>query len=272
VTREVFEASLVGQSVGSSLAKAAGLDVVLVDAGIQEVDEREERAISWESVISARPLGFRGELVEAAALEISDVTALIEVGRRLAIDLAVDYGLIALGEIGIGNTTIAAALTCALLQLPPEEVVGLGAASDSAMVERKEQVIAAALARARSANPQLASDPYTLLAQVGGPEFALLTGVILGAAAKGVSVILDGVATTVAALIAVRLEPGVQSVLIAGQRSRERGHGVLLIELGLEPLLDVRIRAGEGGGAILAASLLRTTLQARAVMARVEEC
>ena len=270
VTREVFEASLAGQSVGTSLAKVAGLDVVLVDAGIQKVDHIEE-AISWSSVISARPLGFRGELVEAAALEIFDVTALVEAGRRLATDLSADYGLIALGEIGIGNTTIAAALTCALLQLPPEEVVGLGAASDSAMVERKEQVIAAALARARTANPQLASDPYALLAEVGGPEFALLTGVILGAAANGVSVILDGMATTVAALIAVRLEPGVQSVLIAGQRSRERGHGVLLIELGLEPLLDVRIRAGEGGGAILAASLLRTTIQARAVMARVEK-
>ena len=96
-------------------------------------------------------------------LEIFDVMALIETGRTLATDLANDYGLIALGEIGIGNTTIAAALTCALLRLPPNEVMGLGAASDSAMVERKAQVIVAALARARTANPPVDIRSYALL-------------------------------------------------------------------------------------------------------------
>ncbi len=264
VTREVVEASLAGQSVGSSLATAVGLDVVVVDAGI-------DRDIDSDSLLGARlarPTGFRGDLVEAPALEIFDVIALIEAGRVLANELSVDHGLIAIGEVGIGNTTIAAALTCALLQLAPNEVVGLGAGSDSAMVERKERVVASALARSRTANPQLASDPLALLAELGGPEFAFLTGVILGA--NGASIILDGMATTVAALIAVRLEPATQSVLIAGQRSRERGHSALLIELGLEPLLDVRIRAGEGSGAALAASLLKTALQARTLMARVE--
>lgn len=262
VTREVIEASLVGKSVGVSLAKAAGLSVVVADVGI------DIKAGSLPGAYAARPNGFRGDLVDTAALEASDVVALIEAGRALATELATDHGLIALGEVGIGNTTIAAALTCGLLQLPPNEVVGLGAGSDSAMVERKEQVVAAALARAHAANPQFAQDPLALLAQVGGPEFAFLTGVILGA--KKATVILDGMATTAAALIAVRLEPATQSVLIAGQRSRERGHGALLIELGLEPLLDVRIRAGEGGGAVLATSLLKMALQARSLMARVD--
>ncbi len=262
VTREVIEASLAGQSVGASLAKAAGLSVVVVDAGI------DIEADSLPGAYAARPKGFRGDLVNGAALEVSDVVALIEAGRALATELAADYGLIALGEVGIGNTTIASALTCGLLQLPPNEVVGLGAGSDSAMVERKEQVVAAAMGRARTSNPQFTQDPLALLAQVGGPEFAFLTGLILGA--NKATVVLDGMATTAAALIAVRLEPATQSVLIAGQRSRERGHGALLIELGLEPLLDVRIRAGEGGGAVLATSLLKTALQARSLTARVE--
>jgi len=266
VTLEIVEASLAGKSVGASLAKATGLDVVVVDAGI----EQESDTDLLPGPFAVRLKGFRGDLVSTPALETFDVAALIDAGRKLGMSLAADYGLIAIGEIGIGNTTIAAALTCGLLELAPNVVVGLGAGSDSAMVERKEQVVAAALARARLAHAQLRLDPLTLLAEVGGPEFAFLTGVILGAAAKGASVILDGMATSAAALIAVRLEPATQSILIAGQRSRELGHGALLTELGLEPLLDIRIRAGEGGGAVLATSLLKTALQARGLVARVE--
>lgn len=264
VTREVVEATLAGQSVGSSLARAANLDVVVVDAGINMTSDLPGARL-------ARPKGLRGDLVDVAAMESPDVHALIENGRALAIELAAEYGLIAIGEVGIGNTTIAAALTCGLLQLSPAEVVGLGAGSDSAMVGQKVRVVSAALARARIADPARTSDPLALLAEVGGPEFAVLAGVILGAASKSATVILDGMATTVAALIAVRLEPAAQSVLVAGQRSRERGHQALLTELGLEPLLDLRIRSGEGGGAVLATSLLKTALQARRMIARVDE-
>ena len=264
ITREVVEASLVGKSVGTSLASAVGLDVVVVDAGI----EGDGQSDSLVGVRVARAVGTRGDLVEKSALETADVIALIDAGRMLAQELSIDYGLMAIGEVGIGNTTIAAALTCALLKIEPKDVVGLGAGSDSAMVERKVQVVTKALARAHSSNPNFAGDPLDILAELGGPEFAFLTGVILGA--NKATIILDGMATTTAALIAVRLEPACQSVLIAGQRSRERGHGALLIELGLEPLLDVRIRAGEGGGAVLAASLLKTALQARSSIARVE--
>jgi len=263
VTREVVEAALVGESLGSTLAKSSGLDVVVVDAGVE--------GGPLPGAFAARPRGFRGDLVNAAAMEAFDVEALIDAGRTLGGEYAANYGLIALGEVGIGNTTVAAALACGLLRVAPNEMVGLGASSDSAMVDRKEQVIAAALARARAAHPHLASDPDALLAELGGPEFALLTGVILGAASKRATVVLDGMATTVAALIAVRMEPAAQSVLVAGQRSRERAHALLLIELGLEPLLDIRIRSGEGGGAVLASSLLRTTFQARSLMARVAE-
>jgi len=262
VTREVVEASLVGKSVGSSLAKAAGLDVIVVDAGV------EMAGALLPGARIARPTGSRGDLVESPAMESFDVEALIEAGRVLATELSADYGLIAIGEVGIGNTTVASAMTCALLQLDPQDVVGLGSGSDSAMVDRKVQVIRSALARAGTTNSNYLSDPFAILAELGGPEFAFLTGIILGANRS--TIILDGMATTVAALLAVRLEPACQSKLIAGQRSRERGHSALLTELGLEPLLDVRIRSGEGGGAVLATSLLKSALQARSSIARVE--
>jgi nicotinate-nucleotide--dimethylbenzimidazole phosphoribosyltransferase len=102
-----------------------------------------------------------------------------------------------------------------------------------------------------------------VLSALGGPEFCLLAGVVLGAAERQAVVVLDGLATSVAALVAVRLEPGAAAYLIAGQRSRERAHEAVLDHLGLEPLLDLRLRAGEGVGAALAASLVLAGLRTR---------
>jgi nicotinate-nucleotide--dimethylbenzimidazole phosphoribosyltransferase len=144
-------------------------------------------------------------------------------------------------------------------------VVGLGSGADSAMLDRKLAAVGAALARAGTG---LA--PITALAELGGPELAVLAGVTLGAAEAGAVVVVDGFATSVAALVAVLLEPAVQSVLVAGQRSRERGHEVVLQALGCEPLLDLRLRAGEGVGAALAAGLLRQGLAVRRTAARVD--
>jgi nicotinate-nucleotide--dimethylbenzimidazole phosphoribosyltransferase len=174
--------------------------------------------------------------------------------------------------VGIGNTTVATALACALLGLDPAGAVGLGAASDTAMMARKQDVITRALARARAAyGDRLAGDPWIAAAALGGPEIVLLAGVTLGAARARVPVVLDGLVTSVAALLAVRAAPAVQAALVAGQRSRERAHQAVLTELGLEPLLDLRLRSGEGVGACLAAQMLLTTLRARQHTARVTE-
>ena len=183
--------------------------------------------------------------------------------------VSADDGLICLGEVGIGNTTVAAALSCALLDLSPEAAVGLGAGADAAMIARKRDVVGRALARARAAYRDELRDPRVLLAALGGPEVALLTGVTLAAAERRVPVMLDGLVTSVAALLAVRLEPAAQSALVAGQRSRELVHADVLGELGLEPLLQLRLRSGEGVGACLAAQLLLTALRARQATARV---
>jgi nicotinate-nucleotide--dimethylbenzimidazole phosphoribosyltransferase len=195
------------------------------------------------------------------------VQALLEVGRRLGAARAAG-GLVALGEVGVGNTTVAAALAAALLDLPAEQTVGLGAGADAAMLERKTAVVSAALRRARTAYGARIAEPTAALAALGGPEIAVLAGVTVGAAAAGAAVVLDGLATSVAALVAVRLEPAVAVHLVAGQRSREGAHADVLAQLGLEPLLDLRIRAGEGAGACLAAGLLLSGLQIRQATAR----
>jgi nicotinate-nucleotide--dimethylbenzimidazole phosphoribosyltransferase len=131
------------------------------------------------------------------------------------------------------------------------------------MLERKREVVRAAVQRAGTG-----SDPVRALASVGGPVAAYQTGVVLGAAEAGAVVVLDGLLTSIAALCAVLLEPAVDQHLVAGQRSRERAHAAVLRRLGLEPLLDLRLRAGEGAGACLAAGLLLSGLRVRREAAR----
>jgi nicotinate-nucleotide--dimethylbenzimidazole phosphoribosyltransferase len=169
-----------------------------------------------------------------------------------------------LGEVGVGNTTVAAALAAGLLGLDAGAVVGLGAGADSAILQRKSEVVAAALLRWRRSEPGPdRASPARWIAGLGGPELGLLAGVVRGVARAGGVVVLDGLATGVAALVAVEAEPGVAAHLVAGQRSRERAHALVLQRLGLEPLLDLRLRAGEGVGAALAAQLLISGLTVR---------
>ena len=208
-------------------------------------------------------ISSRGDLVNSPALTLEELDLLIQQGISIAKKYSDQYGLVALGEIGIGNTTIASALSSALLDLDPRQTVGLGAGSDSQIMKNKEEVIIAARKRVGKID-----DPKQVLSEFGGGEFAVMVGVIIGATENKIAVVLDGLATSVAALIAVRIDSACQSVLIAGQRSRERAHELVLQELGLEPLLDNRIRSGEGGGAILATSIIKVAMSARTNIAR----
>ena len=201
-------------------------------------------------------------------MSTNDTARLLSAGRDLGTRLG-RLGLLALGEVGVANTTVAANLACALLDADPQAMVGLGAGADTPMLDRKRAVVANALRRARAVHGAALGDTLVALAALGGPEFAVLAGVVLGAAAAGAVVVLDGLATSVAALLAVRSEPATASCLVAGQRSRERGHEPVLTQLGCEPLLDLRIRAGEGVGACLAATVLRQGLSIRTATARV---
>jgi len=261
-TFDVLCAAVTGEALGAVAARAAGLKTVVVDAGVD--------GGPVQGAVAARPHCRRGDLVFTDGLAAEDVDDLMAAGRRLGADAA-RAGLLALGEVGLGNTTVAAALCSAILGLDAADTAGLGAGADSAMLERKVATVAAALGRARRGHNDALRDPLVALQAVGGPEFAVLAGVILGAAGEGGVVVLDGLATGVAALVATSLEPAVGAHLIAGQRSRETAHGAVLQHLGLEPLLDLRIRAGEGAGACLAAGLLRCALTVRRQTGRTRE-
>jgi nicotinate-nucleotide--dimethylbenzimidazole phosphoribosyltransferase len=247
VTAEALAATRLGVSLGAATARRAGLGV---------------------EAVHARAAGLTGDLASTDAMWLADVTALIDQGRAAGQRFAAQ-GLVCLGEVGIGNTTVAAALSCVLLGLDPESAVGLSAGADAAILTRMRDVVTDAVSWAQATLGDSLDDPRVLAAALGGPEIALLTGVTLGAASCSVPVVLDGLATAVAALLAVRLESAVQSSLVAGQRSRERAHAAVLSELGLEPLLQLRLRAGEGVGAGLAAQMLLTAIRARQAVARV---
>jgi nicotinate-nucleotide--dimethylbenzimidazole phosphoribosyltransferase len=261
-TRLVADALAAGQGQGAAMAATAGLAIWLADCGIDG-----DPVPGWRDV---RPAGLRGNLAVTDALRPDAVAGLLAAGEQAGRELAVS-GPVALGEVGIGNTTIAAVVAAALLGAPASEVAGRGAGSDTVIVTRKQQVIEQALARMGT---RLAlqgrlgrAAVVDLLAGIGGPEQAFLTGACLGTAAAGGLVILDGLLTSSSALLAVRHRPEVQDHLVAGHLSAEPAHRRVLDALGLEPLLDLRLRAGEGVGAVLALTMLRHAQRARATTA-----
>ena len=188
-------------------------------------------------------------------------------GYALADDLAQRHDLVVLGEIGIANTTVAAALLASLSGLSPAAVCGRGTGLDAQGMLRKQQTILAAL----QANQADGANPLTCLRALGGPEFAGLVGAILAAAKHRRPIVLDGFATGVAALTACRVQPALRDYLIAGHRSAEPAHQHVLTELGLEPLLDLRLRLGEASGAALALPLISLAARLHREMRRFDD-
>jgi nicotinate-nucleotide--dimethylbenzimidazole phosphoribosyltransferase len=179
----------------------------------------------------------------------------IDRGRRVASDLAAQgFGIIALGEMGIGNTTSASAMTAAFLDVEPEVVCGPGTGLDAAGVRHKIDVVR----RALEANEL--GDAEAVVAAVGGFEIAFLAGIAVGAAERRLVVLLDGFITGAAALAAERIRPEARLAMIAAHRSAEPGHALVLDALGLDPLLDLGLRLGEGSGAALALPIVQASL------------
>jgi nicotinate-nucleotide--dimethylbenzimidazole phosphoribosyltransferase len=172
------------------------------------------------------------------------------------------------GEMGIANTTAAAALICALTDAPAEEIVGLGTGIQDVARQHKIQVVKDALQRAKSAG---AITPEDWLREVGGLEIAALAGFYTAAAEAGVPVLLDGFITTAAALVAVRANPQVGEWLLASHVSQEQGHRSALAALNLNPVLDLGLRLGEASGAALAFPIIQSALTLHREMATFTE-
>ncbi|HEY3922652.1 MAG TPA: nicotinate-nucleotide--dimethylbenzimidazole phosphoribosyltransferase [Gaiellaceae bacterium] len=228
--------------------------------------------------VLAREAGARLEIVDVGvgrptaniavgpAMERDRAERLIADGRGIVQRLRADsIGLIAIGEMGIANTTSAAALCARLLDIAPAAVCGRGTGLDDAGVRHKAVVVG----RALEANPP--ADAIGTLAALGGFEIALLVGIVIGAWEHRVPVVLDGFITGAAALVAVRIEPGAIDAMIASHRSPEPGHALVLDALGLQPLLDLRMRLGEGSGAALALPIVRSSLALLNDMASFED-
>jgi nicotinate-nucleotide--dimethylbenzimidazole phosphoribosyltransferase len=193
-----------------------------------------------------------------------EVAAAIAAGASVAATaVAEGASAVLLGEIGIGNTTAAAAVMSALLGVPPETVVGPGTGVAGDVLRRKIAVVGEALALHRP-DP---NDPLGVLAAVGGLEIAALAGCALEAARHRIAVVLDGFVTHVAALAAAAIDPGVVAYLLAAHVSAEPGSRGALDRLGLVPLFDFGLRLGEGTGACLALPLLRSAVDLHLSMA-----
>ena len=244
------------------LARHVGIEVRVVDIGV-DFDFAGLPGLIHRKVMP----GTKNLLVESA-MNSTQAEHALQIGIDLATEAAQEgIGLIGTGEMGIGNTTASSAITAVMTSRPVSEVTGRGTGIDDAGHARKIEVIERALAF-----HQLdATDAMEVLAAVGGLEIGGLAGLMLGAAAARIPVVLDGFIAGAAALIAVGLQPRCKDYLIASHRSVERGHQAILDHLGLKPLLDLDLRLGEGTGACLGMGLVCGAIKILTEMATFDE-
>jgi nicotinate-nucleotide--dimethylbenzimidazole phosphoribosyltransferase len=259
VTAQMVAGFAHGGTAINALARALDARLGVVDVGVAGP------RMTLPGVVDARVRDGTADIVTQPAMSEQDAHAALDVGARRA-DADADAGanLLIAGDMGIGNTTAAAALVCAFTGASPAEVVGIGTGIDPARRAHKVEVVAAALARAGNSRP---GDGVAWLAQVGGLEIAAIAGYAVRAAERGVPVLLDGFISAAAALAAQALAPGVTDWLLASHRSAEQGHDTALAQLGLTPLLDLGMRLGEGSGAAVTVPLLQAALRLHREMA-----
>lgn len=263
VTPRMVATFLSGGAAINALARAVGASVTVVDAGvvgeIPKVDDPPQARL-----ISARIRAGTGDMSVGPAMARVEALRAIALGLEVADGLARDgVDLLGVGEMGIGNTTAASTITAAMTGLPPGRVTGRGTGIDDETHRHKVEVVARALERNRP-DPV---DPVGVLAAVGGLEVGVLVGLMLGAAAARIPVILDGFITGAAALLTAGLAGGIEARLVAAHRSAEPGHALVLERLGSRPLLELDLRLGEATGAALAMSLVDAALAVRDGMA-----
>ena len=264
-----FPAEVTAQMVANIAGGGAAINVLaeLAGAGVRVVDI----AVDSESPLTPGAFKVRrgsGNIAREDALLPDEVVAAVAAGRRLA-DEEVDGGadLLIAGDMGIGNTTAATALIATLTASEPVAVVGRGTGIDDAGWARKTAAIRDAMYRARDRT----ADPLGLLRVCGGADLAAMAGFCAQAAVRQTPLILDGLVVTAAALVADRMAPGARRWWQAGHRSTEPAHSLALQRLGLEPIVDLGMRLGEGTGAAVALPIVRAAVATLASMATFAE-
>ncbi len=263
VTAQMVKNFLAGGAAINVLARQHNAALTVVDAG---VDVEFEPSPGLRNMKVRR--GSRNFLEEPAMTE-DEMTEALEAGLALADEAhAKGADLVVAGEMGIGNTTAASAITALLTRRNPAEVTGKGAGLDDAGRNRKLNVIRRALKK--HFPDRTNSSPIDVLRCVGGLEIAAMTGFVVGAARHRMVVVCDGFISTAAAAIAVAIGPNVRQYLVAGHRSEEPGHRFLLRHLELAPVLRLNMRLGEGMGAVMAFPIIESALRLYFEMATFE--
>jgi nicotinate-nucleotide--dimethylbenzimidazole phosphoribosyltransferase len=261
VTEQMLHNFAAGGAAVCVLARRAGARLVVVDVGVR-------RPAGDPAILDRRVRAGTANAACGPAMSEQEMCRAVATGIELADDLAAEgIGIVAMGEMGIGNTTAASALTAALTRADPDGVCGRGTGLDDGGVERKR----AAVWRALEANNVSPWDPLGALAGVGGLEIAALVGLVLGCAANRVPVLIDGFITAAAALAAVCVQERCAQALIASHLSPEPGHRLLLDVLHQEPLFDLGMRLGEGSGAALALPIVLSAAAILSEMASFEQ-
>lgn len=256
VTRQMLANFAAGGAAINAIASQARASVLLVDAGV--------RGATPAGAHVAKLREGTDDMTRGPAMRRDEAESLIAAGIDFAFDCCgAGHAAVCLGDMGIGNTTAAAAVTAAMSCAAPALVTGRGTGIDDDVYAAK----LAAVERALAINAPDPADPIDVLAKVGGFEIAFLAGVCLGAAVRRAAVLLDGYPTTAAALVAGAMAPVVLDYMLASHLSVEPGHRLALSHLGLRPLLELEMRLGEGTGAGLALMLLEAALRVPREMA-----
>ncbi len=259
VTAQMVKNFLAGGAAISVLARTQGMELWIVDAGVDDDCGTHPRLVNAKIRRGTR------DLVAESAMTAAECQAALVAGKRALEQVAApDCNTVVLGEMGIGNTASSALLMHRLTGLQLRQCVGRGTGLDDAGLERKRAALASASQRVAKA------EPLELLAQFGGYEIAMLTGALLAAAARRMLIVVDGFTVTVAVALAARLDRRVLDYCVFGHCSAEHAHRALLEHLEAEPLLDLGMRLGEGTGAAMALSAVRGALALFTDMATFE--
>lgn len=262
VTAQMIDNFLSGGAAINVLCRHGQIDVKVVDAGVDaEISARPD-------LIDVKRVRGTANFARGPAMSRAEAERLVTAGIDLARAASADgIQLLGIGEMGIGNTTAASAITAALTKHDPAEHTDRGTGVDDRVLSHKVEVIRQSLA----VNKPNASDAIDVLSKVGGAEIAVMMGVVIGAALSGIAVVVDGFISTAAATLAVTLCPSARGYLFMAHRSVERGHAALIRLIGVEPLLDLRMRLGEGTGAALAMHLIDASARLLNEMATFSE-
>ena len=264
VTRQMVLNILSGGAGINALASGSGWDVIMVDAGVLGNDFPSDSEIKpLCSFIRERIRQGSGNCLREPAMTAEETVHALERGKALARDAVNrDFEMTAIGDLGIGNTTTASAMLVAA-GFSAASVVDRGTGIDSAMLEHKRGVVEEAVRRA-NASP---GDGEKILRELGSPDFAMMAGFILGLEGTGIACVLDGFPVTSAAFMAWLINPKVSEWLFAGHLSKVAGHKPVLERMGLEPIMDLSMRLGEGTGAVIGGYIVELGVLAAGKMA-----